>query len=73
MAGAFGLGDPPYKDLNDLREQSNPEAIQRIEHWLTDMDERIQPHHLRQLVESGDLATSEDRLHALIDRHLGRE
>ncbi|MGH9602187.1 MAG: hypothetical protein ACRD24_07325, partial [Terriglobales bacterium] len=42
-------------------------------HWLTDMDERIQPHHLRQLVESGDLATSEDRLHALIDRHLGRE
>jgi hypothetical protein len=66
------LGDPPYKDLNDLREQSNPEAIQRIESWLTEMDECIQPHHLRQLVESGDLASSEERLHTLIDRHLGR-
>jgi len=73
MAGTFQLGDPPYKDLSDLKEQSNPEAVQRIERWLAEMDGRIQPHHLRQLVESGDLATSEDKLHTLIDRHLGRK
>ncbi len=72
IARAFEWGDPPFKDLNDIREHSDPETIHRTEQWLTEMEERIHPHHLRQLLESGDLATSEDKLHTLIDRHLGK-
>ncbi len=73
IAQAFEWGDAPYKDLNDIREQSDPETILKIERWLAEMEERIQPHHLRQLLESGDLAKSEDKLHTLIDHHLGRQ
>ena len=73
LTAYFHLGSPPYKNLEDIDERSEPEAIKRAGDWLTEMDQRIQVHQLRQFLQTSGLGTSEVALHALLDRHLGKE
>src|SRR5574342_1347912 len=67
------LGSPPYKELEGIDERAEPEAIQRVGEWMTEMDRSIEVHHLRQFLQSSGMATSENAVQALIDRHLGKE
>lgn len=73
IAREFQLGDPPCKDLNEVNDQSEPDVVQRIGQWLAEMDECIQAHHFRQLLQTSDLASSEDKMHTLVDRYLNKE
>lgn len=73
IAREFQLGDPPCKDLNEVNDQSEPDVVQRIGQWLAEMDERIQAHHFRQLLQTSDLASSEDKMHTFVDRYLNKE
>ncbi len=69
----FQLGNPPYESLNEVNERSEPDVLQRIGQWLAEMDQRIQAHHFRQLLQTSDLASSEDKMHTLVDRYLNKE
>ncbi len=73
IAREFQLGDPPCESLNEVNEQSEPDVLQRIGQWLAEMDQRIQAHHFRQLLQTSDLASSEDKMHTLVDRYLNKE
>lgn len=68
----FALGLPPCRELESPIDRNEPQAIQRIEEWLTQMDERVHVHQLRQLLQTSKLGT-EDQLHALISHHLEKE
>lgn len=69
LATQFGLGIPPYEDLDEAG-LSEPEMVEQVERWFGEMDPRIQVHHLRQLLQNAGIAASEEKLHGLIDRHL---
>ncbi len=71
LATQFGLGIPPYENLDDAG-LSEPELVEQVERWFTEMDPRIQVHHLRQLLQNAGIAASEEKLHGLIDRHLSK-
>lgn len=73
IAREFQLGDPPCESLNEVNERSEPDAFQRIGQWLAEMDQRIEAHHFRQLLQTSDLASSEDKMHTLVDRYLNKE
>jgi len=73
IAREFQLGDPPCESLNEVNERSEPDVLQRIGQWLAGMDQRIQAHHFRQLLQTSDLASSEDKMHVLVDRYLNQE
>ncbi|MDP9263178.1 MAG: hypothetical protein M3O85_02535 [Acidobacteriota bacterium] len=73
IAREFQMGDPPCESLNEVNERSEPDVLQRIGQWLTEMDQRIQAHHFRQLLQTSDLASSEDKMHTLVDRYLNQE
>jgi hypothetical protein len=70
LATQFDLPKPPYESLEDVADVSEPEVIQRVEEWLTKMDESLQVHQFRQLLHNVGLANSESKLLALIERHL---
>lgn len=73
IAREFQMGDPPCESLNEVNERSEPDVLQRIGQWLAEMDQRIQAHHFRQLLQTSDLASSEDKMHTLVDRYLNQE
>ena len=72
LATQFGLGIPPFENLDDTGEHSEPELVERVETWFGEMDQRIQVHHLRQLLQSAGMSASEEKLQALIHRHLDK-
>jgi hypothetical protein len=69
----FGLGTPPYASLDDLTGQSEAKVIRDVQTWLGEMDDRIEPHQFRQILEGTDILNSEDKLRALVQRHLDKE
>lgn len=69
----FGLGTPPYPRLEDLTGQSEAEIIRDVQGWLGEMDDRIEPHQFRQILEGTDILNSEDKLRVLVHRHLDKE
>jgi hypothetical protein len=73
IAREFQLGDPPCESLKEVNERSEPDVLERIGEWLADMDPRIQAHHFRQLLQTSDLASSEEKMHTLVDRYLDQE
>jgi len=72
LATQFGLGIPPFENLDGTGEHSEPELVERVETWFGEMDQRIQVHHLRQLLQSAGVSASEEKLQALIRRHLDK-
>ena len=73
LAIQFELGSPPFKSLDGIKEISEPEVIERVEEWLAEMDERIQVHQFRELLQTSGMAAKEDKLQSLIERHLHKE
>ncbi|HZQ92924.1 MAG TPA: hypothetical protein VFA60_14110 [Terriglobales bacterium] len=72
LAAQFRLGEPPYKDVRALRDGSEPEIIERVGAWMSEMDDRIQVHQFRQILQNADSRVTEDRLHSLINRYLSK-
>ncbi len=69
----FALGPGPYPNLDELTAESEAEAIGRVQGWLAEMDELIQPHQFRYILERTDILSSEDRLRALVLRYLRKD
>ncbi|MGZ4836500.1 MAG: hypothetical protein ACXVZZ_12740 [Terriglobales bacterium] len=69
----FNLGKRPYASLDDLAGQSEAEVIRDIQAWLESMDDRIESHQFRQILEGTDILNSEDKLRVLVHRHLAKE
>src|SRR5437016_6318580 len=71
LAVQFGLDTAPYgNDLQNIETRSEPAVLEAVERWLTLLDQRIQAHHLRYLLQSSDVARTEQKLHALVERYL---
>lgn len=68
----FELGAPPSKELEHPMDRTEPAAIERVRRWLAGLDERVQVHHLRQLLQTTHLGSPEN-LHALLTRHLEKK
>jgi hypothetical protein len=73
ISQSFQVGpQPPYSNLANVTEEQEPEAIERAEQWMAQMDGHIQPHHLRQVIQQTDVAGTEPRLLALVQRHASK-
>ncbi len=70
LALQFDLGQPPYgEDLRGVETKSEPEVLESVERWLAQMDERIQAHQFRHVLQGSDVAKTEQKLHALVERY----
>jgi hypothetical protein len=69
LAAQFGLDSPPYDNLDDADPQSDPDFMLRVQAWFDAIDARLHVAQFRQLLQGTAVASSEDRLHALIERH----
>jgi hypothetical protein len=69
LAVQFGLDSPPYDNLDDADPQSDPDFMPRVQAWFDAIDARLHVAQFRQLLQGTAVASSEDRLHALIERH----
>ena len=69
LAIHFGLDTPPFEELDSVDQASEPEVLARLESWLDVMDSRLQVHQFRQLLHGTGISVSEEKLHALIERH----
>jgi hypothetical protein len=73
ISHSFQVGPkPPYASLANVTEEQEPEAIEHAENWMAQMDANIQPHHLRQVIQQTDVAATEPRLLALVQRHASK-
>jgi hypothetical protein len=73
VAEQFGLRPAPYTSLDQLASDSEADVIRNVQSWLGEMDDCIEPHQFRQILESTDILNSEDKLHVLVRRHLEKE
>ena len=70
LANKFDLGTPPCSSVEEMAEQSEHEVITRVRLWFSKMDECIQPHQFRQMLQATGIAYAEDQLKALVHRHV---
>ncbi len=70
LAEKFGLGTPPFSDLEQFGSKVDAAAIPRIQKWLSEMDQIIEPHQFRHMLQTTGLANAEEKLDALVRRHL---
>jgi hypothetical protein len=73
VAEQFGLRPAPYPSLDQVASDSEADVIRNVQAWLSEMDDCIEPHQFRQILESTDILNSEDKLHVLVRRHLEKE
>jgi hypothetical protein len=66
----FDLGLPFSSEKRTLPDRPTQEVFDRVRRWLDDMDQQVQTHQLRKLLQSTTLNSSEEGLRALILRHL---
>ncbi len=71
LSKRFELGLSPCGDLESKTSQSDNAGLVRAEQWFRDADQRIEVHHLRELLSQTTL--DEEVLHAILARHLGKE
>lgn len=64
----FGLDAPPFDDLDDADPQSDPDFLERVESWFSTIDSRLHVAQFRQVLQATAIASSEDKLQALIER-----
>lgn len=67
----FHISVPPCPELEQTADRSEPDALHRVWAWFDEMDDRVQVHQLRQLLQGTALATPEN-ISALIRRHLDK-
>ena len=73
ISQSFQVGpQPPYPSIASVTEEEEPDAIETAETWMAQMDANIQPHHLRQVIQQTDVAATEPRLLALVQRHASK-
>ncbi|MEO5937091.1 MAG: hypothetical protein ABIP81_07740 [Terriglobales bacterium] len=66
----FNLGMEPCRELESPINRSDAAVVQRIEAWFNEMDKKVEPYQLRQLLQTTNLGT-EELLRALVARQLG--
>ena len=67
LAVQFGLDAPPYENLDESTQ--NPDFLPRISAWFDTIDARLHVAQFRQLLQGTAIASSEERLQVLIERH----
>jgi hypothetical protein len=73
ISSSFRIGPgAPYANIGSVTEEQEPGAIEQSEQWMSEMDAHIQPHHLRQIMQQTDVAATEPRLLALVQRHASK-
>ena len=73
ISQSFQVGPrPPYPSIASVTEEQEPDAIETAETWMAQMDANIQPYHLRQVIQQTDVAATESRLLALVQRHASK-
>lgn len=73
ISSSFQIGPPPpYSGIATVTEEQEPGAIDQAERWMAEMDAHIQPHHLRQILQQTDVAATEPKLLALVQRHASK-
>jgi hypothetical protein len=70
MAKHLQLEIPFPQNKRVLPEKAGPELHSQVQAWLDSMDQRVQVHQLRHLLQMTTLNASESGLRALIMRHL---
>jgi hypothetical protein len=70
LAKQLGMQVPNASAKRNLPEQFDMETFTRTTEWLDSMDEHVQAHQLRKLLQMSTLNASEAGLRALIQRHL---
>jgi hypothetical protein len=68
----FALGLPPCRDLESPIDKNDPQAIERVQQWFVQADDRVHVHQLRQLLQTSKLGT-EENLRALVRHHISKE
>lgn len=72
FAVQFGLETPPYDDLDEADAQNDPDFLARVEAWLATVDATLHVAQFRQVLQNTAIASSEDKLQALIERHYSK-
>src|ERR1051326_7341429 len=73
ISQSFQVGpQPPYASIASVTDEQEPDTIEQAESWMSQMDANIQPHHLRQVIQQTDVAATEPRLLALVQRHASK-
>lgn len=72
LASQFSLDPPPYDNLDNVDTQADPDFLGRVLGWFDTIDSRLHVAQFRMLVQNTAIASSEERLQALIDRHLSK-
>lgn len=70
LAKHFSLPSPFSASKKALPERPTEEIFNQVLRWLDEMDEKVQTHQLRKLLQTTTLSSSEEGLRALILRHL---
>src|SRR5947209_9544161 len=55
----FEMGTSPCRELESPIDRLEPEVLDRVNHWFLAFDEKIQPRHLRQILQTSHLANAE--------------
>lgn len=66
---SFNVGVEPCRDLESPIDRSEADVLERVDHWFLAFDERVQPHQLRQVLQTTQVATPEN-LRELLNRQL---
>ena len=69
LAEEFHLAEPPVKDVRALG-GTDHSAIDAVMAWMDMIDENTEAHHFRQILQTTDMESPEDKLAALIHRFL---
>jgi hypothetical protein len=72
LAREFVIDLAPSSDLDAGIEQPPRESVEQARRWLSEMDERIQVHQLRQFLQTGPTVTPH-LLQTLLQHHLEKE
>lgn len=70
LAKHFSLPSPFSATKKALPERPTEELFNQVLRWLDEMDEKVQTHQLRKLLQTTTLSSSEEGLRGLILRHL---
>ena len=68
LALQFGLDAPPYENLDEASTQ-NPDFLPRVQAWFDTIDARLHVAQFRQVLHGTAIASSEEKLQVLIERH----
>src|SRR4051812_33901065 len=68
----FGLPEPPISDARVLKSNADAAMIVSTEHWMDELDRKIDAFQMRSVVQTSNVGASELRILALLERLLGK-